>query len=96
MIFSMAHAPVDDATATNLFGAWSNMVVGSRPNGLVDCYLLKGDDLAYVVSVWASLADHEAAISALDATHPAITLFNACGIDPGHTVYEVMGHLRGS
>ena len=96
MILSMAHAPVDDATATNLFGAWSDLVVGTRPGGLIDCYLLQSDELAYVISVWTSLDDHDEAIGALDASHPAIALFNACGIDPNHTVLEVVGHISGS
>ncbi len=96
MILSMAHASVDDATATNMFGAWSNMVVQDRPNGLVDCYLLRGDDVAYVVSTWASLEDHNRAIDDDDIHHPAFGLFSACGIDPNHMVLEIVGHIRGS
>ena len=31
MILSIAHAEVDEATNVNVFGAWSNLVVGTRP-----------------------------------------------------------------
>ena len=36
MILSLAHAPVDAASRDNLVGAWSDLVVGERPDGLVD------------------------------------------------------------
>ena len=43
MIMSLAHAAVDEATSANVFGAWSNLVVGEKPTGLVACYLLKAE-----------------------------------------------------
>lgn len=93
MILSIAQASVDEAARDNLFGAWSDLVVGDRPDGLVDCYLLESDGMVQVAAVWASLDKHDDALTG-DETHPAALVFAACGVDPIHTVFEVLGHLR--
>lgn len=43
MILSMAHAQVDDAADANVFGEWSNLVGGARPDGLLNCYLVRAE-----------------------------------------------------
>ena len=92
MILSLAHAPVGEATDHNLYGAWSDIVVGDRPAGLVDCYLLYGDGLVQVAAVWESDDAHEAALGD-EKNHPAYALFEAAGLDPVHRVFEVVGRL---
>ncbi len=92
MILSIAHASTDDAVDTNLFGAWSDIVVGERPAGLVDCYLLQGDGSVQVAAVWASIEDHDRAVDD-GLNHPAFGFFEACGLDPVHSVYNVIGRL---
>ena len=93
MILSVAHASVEDADSTNMFGIWSNMVVGEKPSGLVNAYLLEGDGAVYVHSVWESRDAHDQAMESA-SDHPAFGFFEACGLDPTHTVYEVIGHLH--
>jgi len=95
MILSLAHAPVDAASRDNLFGAWSDLVVGERPDGLVDCYLLEADGVVQVAAIWESAEAHDRAI-AEERTHPAFAVFEASGLDPTHTVFEVVGHLGSS
>ena len=92
MILSMAHASVEDPTAENIFGAWSNIVVGERPEGLIDCYLSQGDGVVHMVSIWTSIEDHDRATEE-SKNHPAFGFFAACGLDPTHTTYEVIGRL---
>ena len=93
MILSVAHASVEEADHTNMFGIWSNLVVGDRPAGLVSAYLLQGDGMVHVHSVWESRQSHDDALDA-ESAHPAYGFFEACGLDPTHTVYEVIGHLH--
>lgn len=93
MILSIAQAPVDEAAKDNLFGAWSDLVVGDRPDGLVDCYLLESDGVVQVAAVWKSLDHHDAALTG-DESHPASLVFAACGVDPSHSVFAILGHLR--
>ncbi len=93
MILSVAHASFDDADNTNMFGIWSNLVVGERPAGLVNAYLLEGDGAVYVHSVWESREAHDRAVDD-ESTHPAFGFFEACGLDPSHAVYEVIGHMH--
>ena len=59
MIMSIAQAPVDEASHVNVFGAWSDLIVGERPTGLVDCYLLEADGVVQVAAVWRSIDDHD-------------------------------------
>lgn len=95
MILSIAHASVSDPAADYIFGAWSDIVVGERPNGLVDCYLSKGDGVIQMVSIWENEEGHDRAINEA-GNHPAYGFFEACGIDPTHTVYHVIGRLASS
>jgi hypothetical protein len=92
MIMSIAHANTQDAERENLFGAWSNLVVGSRPEGLVNCYLLETDESVQVVALWRSIEDHNRAIDD-DVAHPAYAVFEAAGLDPVHSVHRVFGQI---
>lgn len=89
---SIAHASVDDPDADYIFGAWSNMVVGQRPDGLIDCYLSRGDDVVYMISVWDDAASYDRAMGDRDS-HPDYGFFEACGLEPTSTVYEVVGRM---
>lgn len=93
MILSIAHADADEATHSNVFGAWSNLVVGKRPDGLVDSYLLKADDAVHVVAVWESLEHHDRAVHQ-DNAHPAYIVFEASGLDCTHQVMDVIGSIH--
>lgn len=93
MIVSIAHANANDASQANVFGAWSDLVVGNRPDGLVDCYLLKSDDTVQVVAVWDSIDHHDRAVHD-EGAHPAYTVFEAAGLDCTHTVLSVMGSIH--
>ena len=92
MILSLAHAEAGDATDHNLYGAWSDIVVGERPDGLMDGFLLYGDGVVQVAAIWESRDAHDRALQD-QKTHPAYVLFEAAGLDHTHTVYEVVGRL---
>lgn len=92
MILSIAQASVDDPSAEYIFGAWSDIVVGERPQGLVDCYLTSDEGTVNMVSIWQSSEDHDRAIEE-KGNHPAFGFFEACGLDPTHTTYDVIGRL---
>ena len=92
MILSMAQAPVDDPTAEYIFGAWSDIVVGERPAGLIDCYLSQGDGTLQMMSIWDSVEDHDRAVEETQ-NHPAFGFFEACGLDPRQTIHTVIGRL---
>lgn len=92
MILSLAHAPVEEASRDNLFGAWSDLVVGDRPNGLIDCYLLEDEDVVQVAAIWESAEAHDRAIGK-ERTHPAFVVFEASGLDPTHSVFSIVGRL---
>lgn len=92
MILSIAHASVDDPDAEYIFGAWSNLVVGERPVGLVDCYLSRGDTEVYMVSVWEDAEAYERAVEDQES-HPDYGFFDACGLEPTHTAYDVIGRM---
>ena len=92
MILSVAHALADDATAANVFGEWSNLVVGERPSGLLDCYLVEADGVVQVIATWADAEAYDRALNE-ERTHPAFAVFEASGLDPSHTVFKVAGHL---
>lgn len=93
MILSIAQAQIDDATRENLFGAWSELLVGDRPRGLVDCYLLEADGTVQIAAIWESAEFHEQAVRG-DEAHPGLRVFAACGVDPTHTVFKVVGRIR--
>lgn len=92
MILSIAHATVDEASKQNLLGAWSDLVVGDRPEGLVNCYLLESEETVQIAAVWQSIGHHDAALAG-DDLHPGSLVFAACGVEPSHTILEVLGHL---
>jgi len=92
LILSIAHASVEDPDAEYIFGAWSEIAVGDRPEGLVDCYLSRGGDVVYMVSVWESAEAHEHALED-KASHPNFGFFEACGLDPTHQMFDVVGRL---
>ena len=92
MILSIAHAPTDEASSADVFGEWSNLVVGERPTGLVDCYLLQGEGVVQIVAIWAAAEDHDRALEG-EQNHPAYAVFEACGLDATHTVLKVAGRL---
>jgi len=93
MIMSVAHAPVEESEQANVFGAWSELVVGERPTGLVDCYLLETDGVVQIAAVWNTIEDHDRAVHH-ESNHPAYTVFEASGVDPTHSMFTVVGHLR--
>jgi len=93
LILSIAQAQIDDAARENLFGAWSELLVGDRPRGLVDCYLLEADGTVQIAAIWESAELHEQAVRG-DEGHPGLRVFAACGVDPTHTVFTVVGRLR--
>ena len=93
MILSIAHAQVDEATDANVFGEWSNLLVGERPSGLLDCYLLEADGVVQIVATWADAEAHDRALND-EQTHPAFAVFEASGLDATHTVFKVIGHLK--
>ena len=93
MIYSIARADVDDAAHANVLGAWSDLVVGDRPTGLVDAYLLKSDTTIQIVASWNSMDDHDRAVHE-ETTHPAYMVFEAAGLDCTHTVYNVLGSIH--
>ncbi len=92
MIFAVAEAEVAEADSHHVLGAWSDLVVGEQPPGLVETYLLRGDGRWQIVSVWH---DADSLDRALDdeGTHPANAVFDAAGIDCRHTAMPVAGHL---
>lgn len=93
MIMSVAHATVGEATYSNVFGHWSDLVVGDRPDGLVDCYLLETDGLVQITAIWTSIEHHDRAIHE-EANHPGYSVFEASGVDCTHTVFKVVGRVR--
>ena len=56
MIMSVGHASVDASEHANVFGAWSELVVGDRPDGLIDCYLLETEGAVQITAVWKTIA----------------------------------------
>ncbi len=92
MIMSVAHAPVGESERDNVFGEWSDLVVGERPSGLVDCYLLETDGVVQIAALWTSREDHDRAVHEA-SNHPAYAVFEASGIDPTHSIYTVVGRL---
>jgi hypothetical protein len=76
----------------NMCGAWSNLVTGARPEGLVDCFLMEADGVVQVVALWESTDAHDRALGEED-THPAFAVFEAMDADPTHAVFKVVGDL---
>ena len=94
MIFAVAEAEVAEADSHHVLTAWSNLVVGDRPPGMLECYLLRGDGTWQIASVWD---DDESLNLALgdERTHPAYAVFEAAGADLRHNSMHVTGRLAG-
>ena len=92
MILAVAEAEVDEADSHHLAGAWSDLVVGEQPKGLVESYLLRGEGVWRVVSVWDDADSLDRALGG-EGSHPANAVFDAAGIDCRHTSMQVIGHL---
>lgn len=92
MIFAVAEADVPEADSHHVLTAWSNLVVGDRPPGMLECYLLRGDGVWQVASVWH---DQESLDQALgdERNHPAFAVFEAAGVDLRHNSMHVTGRL---
>ncbi len=88
----MAHAEVAEASRDNLYGEWSDLMVGDKPDGLLSAYLVADDDHVRVAALWESVEAHNRALHD-EKTHPAFKVFEAAGLDPQHSVMDVMGHL---
>jgi hypothetical protein len=93
MIISIAHANADEAAHANVLGAWSDLVVGKLPEGLLDCYLLKTDDTVQVIATWDSIDDHDRAVHE-EGDHPGYAVFEAAGLDCTHTVHNVLHSIH--
>ena len=78
VIFAVAEAEVAEADSHHVFGAWSDLVVGEQPHGLVETYLLRGDGLWQIVSVWHDAESLDRALGD-ERTHPANAVFDASG-----------------
>lgn len=92
MILSMAHASVSEADRDNLFGEWSDLVVGDRPVGLVTAYLVEEGDTVRVAALWENEDAHHQALHE-EKSHPAFRVFEAAGLDPQHSIMKVVGSL---
>ena len=92
MIFAVAEAEVAEADSHHLAGAWSNLVVGEQPDGLVESYLLSREGVWQVISVWDDADSLDRALGG-EGSHPANAVFDAAGIDCRHTSMQVIGHL---
>lgn len=91
MIFSFTEASVDEVHESHLIAAWSNLVVGSKPPGLVDCFLMRGEEnIWHVAAVWEDAEALEEAHRE-ESAHPAFVLFEAANADPTHTSFSVVG-----
>lgn len=92
MIYAVAEAEVAEADSHHVFGAWSDLVVGEQPHGLIETYLLRGDGLWQIVSLWRDAESLDRALGD-ERTHPANTVFDAAGLDCRHSTMHVAGHL---
>jgi len=94
VIFAIAEAEVAEADAHHVLTAWSDLVVGDRPRGMLECYLLRGEGIWQIASIWE---DDDALSQALgdEATHPAYGVFEAAGADLRHNSMQVTGRLIG-
>lgn len=86
----MAHAAIAQADRDNLYGEWSDIRVGERPEGLVSAYLLTDGDYVRVAAVWDSIEAHDKALHE-EQTHPAYKVFEAAGADHEHSIMTVIG-----
>ena len=66
--------------------------MGEQPHGLVEAYLLHGDGVWQVISVWDNQEALDRALGE-EGIHPANAVFEAAGIDCRHSSLRVAGHL---
>jgi hypothetical protein len=93
VILSTARASLEGANSTEMFGIWSDMVVGGdRPPGLVNAYLLEGDGTIHVHAIWESRDAHDRAMAEAP-NHAVFGFFAACGLDPAQSVFRVIGRI---
>lgn len=92
MIFAVAEAEVAEADSHHVLKAWSDLVVGDRPDGMLECYLLQGEGKWQIASVWN---DQDSLNRALEdeGDHPAYVVFEAAATDPHHITMHVTGRL---
>ena len=58
----------------------------------MSAYLVSDGGYVRVAAVWQSVEAHDQALHD-EKTHPAFKVFEAAGLDPEHTVMNVMGSL---
>ncbi len=92
-VISLAEADVESAEQAHIFAAWSNLVTGERPPGLVECYLVEGDGVIQVAGVWDNVEAHDRAL-ADEANHPAFVVFEAAGVEASHSVSKIVGSFQ--
>lgn len=92
MIFAVAEADVAEADSHHVLTAWSDLVVGDRPSGMLECYLLRGEGVWQIASVWV---DDDSLNRALEdeRNHPAYAVFEAVGAGLRHNSMHVTGRL---
>lgn len=92
MIFAVAEAELAEADSHHVLGAWSDLVVGEQPHGLVESFLLRGDGRWQIISVWHDAESLDRALGE-ERAHPANAVFDAAGVDCRHTTMDVAGRL---
>jgi len=93
VIVAIAHADVEEARVHHLMKAWSDLVVGDKPAGLVECLLLQGENGWQVTSIWNDEASLEQAHGD-ESAHPAFIVFEAAGAEPTHTTLRLTGRYH--
>lgn len=92
MIVAIAQADVEEARVHHLIAAWSDLVTGDKPHGLVECLLMRGDDEWHVTSIWDS-EESLAKAHEDEGSHPAFVIFDAADAVPRHTTLELTGRF---
>ncbi len=89
MFVTMVEGAVDDARADDLRSAWDERTSGDLPAGLVESYLMQGDDGVWrIVTIWES----KEAVMAMRATvdkPTAILIFEQAGSRPSVSMWTV-------
>lgn len=92
-VVSVSRAAVDDAVSAHIYAAWSNLVAIDRPAGLAECFMFEEDGYFEIMGIWESMDDHDAALAA-ETNHPAFVVFEAAGVECGHTFKRLVGSVR--
>ena len=72
--------------------AWERVTEGAIPPGFVRTTLLRNGDAWRIGTVWESRAALDS-MRASVGTPPAITVFQAAGVEPSVSIWEVEGGL---